>query len=90
MRNGIRNNGVRNGFDQASRSCQREVERRVMRDGYDQLQFSDIRVDDQPGRDDWILGRVRAQRGGIWDNLTYACSVNFENGNVRSVEVNRR
>lgn len=78
--------------DDAARVCQRAVEQRIQRDGYRNVGFGSVNPDNRPGRNDWIVGRARAERNrdGRYDDFDFACSVNFDNGIVRSVEVDRR
>jgi hypothetical protein len=75
---------------QALQSCQRAVEERVRRDGYSRADFTSINVDDRPGRNDWIIGRVKGEGRGRWEEFEFSCSVNLENGVVRSVDLRRR
>jgi hypothetical protein len=73
--------------EQAINGCQRAVEDRVRRDGYgSRVRFDAIRVDDRPGRADWVVGSVRTGR----DSFNFSCSVNLNNGTVRSVDLRRR
>jgi hypothetical protein len=74
----------------AIQSCQRAVEERIRRDGYGNASFESVKVDNRPGRNDWITGSVRADgryRGQWFD---FSCSANLDNGSVRVVDVNRR
>jgi hypothetical protein len=66
--------------------CQRAVEERLGRDGYARAEFTSINVDNRPGRNDWIVGTARAGR----DSFNFSCSVNLDNGVIRSVDVTRR
>jgi hypothetical protein len=80
----------RRGTQQAFSVCEREVERRVRQDGYNRVDFLSTRMDDNPGRRDWVTGSVRAMRGNSrGETFTYSCSVDFNNGTVRSVDVRR-
>src|SRR5439155_514779 len=75
---------------QALQSCQRAVEERVRRDGYSRVDFTSINVDDRPGRNDWIVGSVKGEGRGRWEEFEFSCSVNLESGYVRSVDLRRR
>ena len=67
------------------RSCERAVQGRVRRDGYQRAVIG--RMDsDSPNR---IVGTVTADRGNASDMFDFACFVN-PNGTVRSVQVDRR
>lgn len=91
-----RGRGLRRGeddtFGRAVSACQRAVTQRLERDGYRNIQFQSVTADNRPGRNDWIVGSVRAQRtqAGRPFELTFGCSVNLNTGAVRSVEVDRR
>jgi len=71
-------------------SCRRAVEDRAGRDGYQHVDFLSIRVDDRPGRNDWIVGTVRADVRLRSVSLGFSCSVNLQDGDVRSVDVRRQ
>jgi len=71
-------------------NCERAVEERLRRDGYDYVDFGSLRVDDRPGRSDWIVGNVTASRARRSEPFNFSCSVNLDNGYVRSVDVTRR
>jgi len=71
-------------------SCQRSVEDNVRQKGYQHVDFLSINVDDRPGRSDWIVGTARADVRSKSDSFTFSCSVNMQNGDVRSVDVRRR
>jgi hypothetical protein len=73
--------------DRAMRSCQAAVRDRVARDGYGRVEFENMRVDDGPGRRDRIVGSLRADRGNRSEFLNFVCSVDLNDGDVRSVEV---
>lgn len=78
------------GRDDATSACQRAVEQQIQRDGYRNVQFGLLNADSR--RNEWIAGTARAQRGnnGRAYDFNIGCSVNLNNGNVRSVQVNRR
>ena len=80
----------REAIQRAVDTCQQAVKNRVQRDGYDRIEFQSIRMDDQPGRDDWVIGSVRADRGRGSESFNFSCSVNLRDGDVRSVDVTRR
>lgn len=71
-------------------NCQQAVRARMQRDGYGRLEFPSIRIDDQPGRNDWVVGTVRAERGRGSDLFNFSCSVDLREGTVRSVDVTVR
>jgi hypothetical protein len=75
---------------QAMESCERAVEERVRRDGYQHVDFLEINVENRPGGNDWIVGNARADRQYRSDSFRFSCAVNLDNGVVRSVSVERR
>lgn len=79
------------GGDDATAACQRAAEQRIQRDGYRNVQFSRLDADNNR-RNDGIAGTATAQRGnnGRAYDFDIRCSVNLDNGSVRSLQVNRR
>jgi hypothetical protein len=52
------------------------------------VEFINTRIDDNPGRNDWVIGLIQTYRGPVADErLRFSCSVNFETGAVRSAQV---
>jgi hypothetical protein len=78
------------GGDDATAACRRAVEQRIQDDGYRNVHFGSLIPDNR--RNEWIAGTATAQRGnnGRSYDFDIGCSVNLHNGNVRSVQVNRR
>jgi hypothetical protein len=74
----------------ALENCQRAVEQRVRRDGYDRVNFGSVSVDNRPGRNDWVIGELRALGRRGPEELRFSCSVDLRSGDVRSVDVTRR
>ena len=56
------------------------------------VEFLNTRIDDNPGRNDWVVGVIDVFRGRDgWDGrYRFSCSVNFDSGQVRSVEIDSR
>jgi hypothetical protein len=79
--------------EQAVGVCQDSV-RRQAGDRYRdrRVEFLNTRIDDKPGRNDWVLGMIDVFRGrDEWEGrYRFSCSVNFDNGVVRSVEIEPR
>ena len=49
-----------------------------------------MRIDDNPGRNDWVIGRIDVHpnyRGQVYN---FSCSVNFDSGRVRTAEIEAR
>jgi len=79
----------RRGPERAMANCRRSVEERLHADGFDRIDFRSINVDDRPGRNDWIIGSVRAEGRGRAEFREFSCSVDLRDGGVRSVDVRR-
>jgi hypothetical protein len=77
------------GMAQAVRVCQNSVEQRLNQQGIRYISFEQIVPDNSPERNDWVRGTLVAQRGRRSDRYSFACSVDFGSGSVRTVEVNR-
>lgn len=82
--------GMNGGANRALQTCQAAVENRLSRDGFNRTEFQALRMDDAPGRNDWVVGNVRAFGPRGSDAFNFACSVNLRDGDVRSVDVTRR
>jgi hypothetical protein len=82
--------GGPNASSRALETCQQAVEERIHRDGYRNVDFGSIRMDDQPGRNDWVVGNAKAERGRSFASYNFSCSVNLRSGEVRTVNVRRR
>jgi hypothetical protein len=56
------------------------------------VEFLSTKLDDNPGRNDWVVGVIDVFRGREgWDGrYRFSCSVNFDSGQVRSVEIDPR
>ncbi|HUE20559.1 MAG TPA: hypothetical protein VMQ86_02695 [Bryobacteraceae bacterium] len=74
----------------AIRICQDSVTNRLNRDGYPYVTFERTIPDDNPGRNDWVIGTVSGRRGFETSRFSFSCSVDFSSGRVRSVDVRRR
>ena len=80
--------GGRRDEARAIRICQSAVRDRADREhGIRNPEFERIAMDNNPGRNDWVVGMIRG-RGR--DRYEFACSVDFSNGSVRSVDLRRR
>jgi hypothetical protein len=90
MGGGYRGGGSERGANVAIENCRDAVRDRMQRDRYGRVDFQSIRVDDQPGRNDWIIGSVSGERGRGADIFNFSCSVNLRDGAVRSVDLTRR
>jgi hypothetical protein len=71
----------------AVQNCQRAVRDRVRRDGVDRVEFGEIRMDDRPGRNEFLLGDFRSFGPRGPEQMRFSCSVSMRDGDVRSVDV---
>ena len=74
----------------AIRVCQDSVTDRLNQRGYSHVTFERTIPDNNPGRNDWVIGTASAKRGFQTNWFSFSCSVDFRSGRVRSVDVNRR
>ncbi|MEP6715041.1 MAG: hypothetical protein ABJC09_05680 [Terriglobia bacterium] len=75
--------------DQAVQLCQTSV-RQQAADRYrtNDIRFRQTNIDDQPGRNDWVVGTLEARRPGRADQIAkFSCSVDFASGRVRSADI---
>jgi hypothetical protein len=76
------------GVDEAVRVCQQSVVAQVSRQfRTNEVHFERTSIDDRPGRNDWVIGTLDIHRGRREERYGFSCSVNFENGRVRSAEL---
>jgi hypothetical protein len=78
------------GRDDGTSACRRAAEQQIQHDGYRNVQFGSLNAENR--RNDGIAGTATAQRGnnGRAYDFDIRCSVNLDNGSIRSVQVNRR
>jgi len=76
--------------DRAIRACGDAVQDRLRSRGYATFEIRRVDIDDRPGNNDSILGDLVARRGdGDRDRFDFSCSVDFDGGRIRSINVNR-
>lgn len=76
---------------EAMNVCKNAVREKARREyGVRDVEFTNINRDANPGRNDWIVGSFDGRGGRNRDRYSFSCSVNFRNGNVRSVDIRRR
>jgi hypothetical protein len=73
----------------AYQSCERAVEDRLRRDGYQNVTFGGTAYDSRSVRNDVVQGTARADARYAGDEFNFSCSMNTD-GSVRSVDVRRR
>jgi hypothetical protein len=83
-----RDRSGRFGSDQAVQVCREAVRDQAMqRFGTRDINVRRINIDDEPGRNDWVVGMLEVRRGGREDHMRFSCSVNFDTGRVRSAQI---
>jgi hypothetical protein len=77
------------GTDEAVRACQAFVrDQAARRFNAGDVVFRRTRMDDQPGRNDWVNGFLEARSpNGRPRFFSFSCAVNFDTGRVRSADV---
>jgi hypothetical protein len=79
------------GTQEAVRVCEQAVLNQATRRFHTKnIHFQRTNLDDRPGRNDWVTGTVDIHRGPRDERYGFACSVNFDNGQVRSAELDPR
>jgi hypothetical protein len=79
------------GVDEAVRVCQQAVVTQAARRfRTNDIHFHRTAIDDNPGREDWVTGTLDIHRGPREERFGFSCSVNFDNGRVRSAELDPR
>ena len=74
----------------AIRNCQDAVSERLNRDGYSYLAFERTIRENNPGPHDRVKGTVSAKRRFQTEWFSFSCSVDFDSGRVRHVDVRGR
>jgi hypothetical protein len=80
------------GVDEAVRICEQNVgDQASRRFRTNDFHFNRTSIDDNPGRQDWVIGTIDVPRGPRGeDRYRFSCSVNFDNGRVRSAQLDDR
>ena len=74
--------------EEAVRVCQDYVRQQAAdRFHTDDMHFRRIAIDDNPGRNDWVVGVLDVRRFGREEAYRFSCSVNFDTGRVRSADI---
>ena len=79
------------GTDEAIRVCRDAIYEQASR----QFRTRDIhilstRIDDNPGHNDWVIGRIDVHPNSRGQVYNFSCSVNFDSGRVRTAEIDAR
>ena len=84
-----RRNGHAFAVDEAVRVCQESVARQAQsRFRRGEIHFRYTAIDENPGRQDWVVGSIDVHRGGgREERFNFSCSVDFNTGRVRSANL---
>lgn len=79
------------GTDEAVRVCQDAVYTQAQRRfRTSDIHFRRTRIDDNPGRQDWVMGTLDTHRGQREERYGFSCSVDFSSGRVRTATLDPR
>jgi len=79
------------GTDEAIRFCRDAVyERASQRFRTRDIHFLSTRIDDNPGRNDWVIGRIDVHPDRRGEVYNFSCSVDFNSGRMRTAEIDAR
>ena len=77
--------------EQAVQVCQDAVMRTARsRFRRAELHFLRTRIDDNAGRQDWVVGTMDVHRANRHERYNFSCSVDFSSGRVRSADLDSR
>jgi len=77
--------------EEAVRVCQQAVHEQASRKGRaTDIHFLRTTIDNNPGRQDWVIGSLDLHRGPRLETYNFSCSVDFDNGTVRSAQLDAR
>jgi hypothetical protein len=79
------------GVDEAIRVCRDAIYQQASsRFRTRDVHFLRTRIDDNPGRNDWVMGSVDVHRGERGEVYNFSCSVDFDSGRIRSATIDPR
>jgi hypothetical protein len=74
--------------NEAVRACERSAsDQATSRFRPETVVIRESRVDDGPGRNDWVIGTLEIRRGRDIDTYRFSCSVDFRRRQIRSVNL---
>lgn len=74
--------------EEAIQACRDAITDRISRDGYTRVNIRSAQVDNNPGRNSYIVGTAVACGRGSMVDFGFSCAMNINNGRVRSVQLN--
>jgi hypothetical protein len=79
------------GSGEAIRVCRDSVYEQASRRFHTRdIHFLSTHIDDNPGRQDWVIGRIDVHPNARGEVYNFSCSVNFDSGHVRTAEIDGR
>jgi hypothetical protein len=85
-----RGSGQESGSARAVQACRDAVTDRLNQSGFPTVMFGRIIPENHPGRHDWIRGTATGRHRFGSTFFSFSCSVDFNSGRVRSVDVQRQ
>jgi hypothetical protein len=77
--------------DEAVRVCRDSIyEQAARRFRTRDIHILSTHMDDNPGRNDWVIGRIDVHPNARGEVYNFSCSVNFNSGQVRSADIDPR
>ena len=77
--------------EEAVRVCQESIYRTASsRFRRAEMHFLQTRVDDNAGRQDWVIGTIDVHRPGRHERFAFSCSVDFNTGRIRTADLDSR
>jgi hypothetical protein len=77
--------------DEAIDMCRNVIaDQARQRFGTNDIHFLRTRIDDNPGRNDWVVGTIDVHPTRPGQVFDFSCSVNFESGRIRSARIDER
>jgi hypothetical protein len=78
------------GTGRVIQACEASVEQRMAQDGFRRVDFGSVRMDERPGRGEYVVGAASALERDrpLW--FDFSCSADLRDGTVRSAEVTPR
>ena len=79
------------GTDEAIRGCRDAVYSQASQQFRTRdVHFLSTHIDDNPGRNDWVIGRIDVHPDRRGEVYNFSCSVDFNSGRVRTAEIDPR
>src|SRR5579871_939914 len=79
-----------NSSNEAVRACEDAVRERASQQyGLRDIDFRNLNMDDNPGRNDTVMGSFDVRQGNYRDTYRFSCAINVANGAVRRVDISQ-